>query len=108
MDAPADAVGKGTIMDAPLAASSFSRRFRKNSRTHSPLPAPPLPVLKVDRHNWTKKYEETGRGFPPPSLSLSLSLSPPRSPTRAASFLSFELSDLSDEMMMVVDDRSCR
>jgi len=82
MDAPADAVGKGTIMDAPLAASSFSRRFRKNSRTHSPLPAPPLPVLKVDRHNWTKKYEETGRGFPPPSLSLSLSLSASLSNTR--------------------------
>lgn len=96
MDAPlSDAgVGKEKIMDAPLAASSSFREGPARISNSEPRRSllhlfAPLTLYhgppNVDRHNWTKKYEETepwissGRTevivYPFPLLSLSRSLS---------------------------------
>jgi len=71
MDASPDAVGEEKIMDAPLAASSSSRIGP--ARISNPIIRPSL--SNVDRHNWTKKYEETGHGFPREAkVTISFSL----------------------------------
>lgn len=73
MDASPDAVGEEKIMDAPLATSSSSHRSCKDFQPHHP---PPPFLSNVDRHNWTKKYEETGHGFPRGAkVTVSFSLS---------------------------------
>lgn len=105
MDASPDAVGGEKIMDAPPAASTSSYGSCKDFQPHPP---PPLSRSNVDRHNWTKKYEETGHGFPR-GAKVTVSLSPfsfSLPLAHATSFSAFSIPIIQSVVKMIHRQRS--